>query len=42
LGPLLFIIEINDLPYAINPYAKPVTYTDDTSVLTTANNLNDL
>jgi hypothetical protein len=40
-GPL-FIIYVNDLPYGINPYAKPVMYADDTSLLITAKNLNDL
>jgi hypothetical protein len=40
-GPLLFIIYISYLPYGINPYAKPVIYADDKSVLITANNLND-
>jgi mannose/fructose/N-acetylgalactosamine-specific phosphotransferase system component IID len=42
LGPLLFIVYINDLPYGMSPYAKSVTYVDDMSVLITANSLNDL
>jgi hypothetical protein len=42
LGPLLLIVYINDLPYGMSPYAKPVVYADDTSVLINANNLNDL
>lgn len=42
MGPLLVTIYINNLPYGINPYTKPVIYADDISVLITANNLNDL
>jgi hypothetical protein len=42
LGPLLFVVYINDLPYGMTSYAKPNIYVDDTSVLITANNLNDL
>jgi hypothetical protein len=38
LGPLLFIIYRNYIPYDINPYAKPVIYVDDMSVVITANN----
>jgi hypothetical protein len=40
--PLLFIMYIQDPPYGINSYAKPVRYSDDTTMLITANNLNDL
>jgi hypothetical protein len=36
-GPLLFIIYIND-----HPYAKPVICLDDLSMLIAADNLNDL
>lgn len=36
-GPLLFIIYINDLPYA-----KPVICMDDLSMVIAADNLNDL
>jgi hypothetical protein len=39
LGPLLFIIYVNDLPCVINHFARPVIYADDTSVLVTAKNL---
>jgi hypothetical protein len=37
LGPLLFIIYLNDLPYGLHQGNKPVIYADDTSVLLTAN-----
>jgi hypothetical protein len=33
LGPLLFIIYLNDLPYGFHQESKPVLYADDTSVL---------
>ena len=33
LGPLLFLIYLNDLPYGFHPQAIPVLYADDTSVL---------
>jgi len=42
LGPLLFIIYVNDLPRVINKFANPVIYADDTSVLVSAKNLEDL
>jgi mannose/fructose/N-acetylgalactosamine-specific phosphotransferase system component IID len=42
LGPLLFIIYINDLPLGMNTYSKLVLFVDDVSVLITANNLKDL
>jgi hypothetical protein len=42
LGPLLFIIYVNDPPCSINQFARPVIYADNTSVLVTAKNLKDL
>jgi hypothetical protein len=30
LGPLIFLIHINDLPYIINKTSKPILYADDT------------
>ena len=42
LGPLLFVIYVNDLPHSINKFASAVIYADDTRVLVSAKNLNDL
>jgi len=42
LGPLLFVIYVNDLPCSINKLASPVVYVDDTNVLVSAKNLKDL
>ena len=42
LGPLLFIIYINDLPPYINKLAKVFLFADDTSVLVTGNNHDEL
>jgi mannose/fructose/N-acetylgalactosamine-specific phosphotransferase system component IID len=42
LGPVLFIIYINDLSYGFKHWAIPVLYADDTSVLITANTINEL
>jgi mannose/fructose/N-acetylgalactosamine-specific phosphotransferase system component IID len=42
LGPLLFIIYLNDLPCRLHQGAKPVIYADDTSVLLTARNDEEL
>ena len=38
LGPLLFIIYVNELPYGLQQDSLPIIYVDDTSVLLTANN----
>jgi len=42
LGPLLFVIYVNDLPRSINKFASPVIYADNTNVLVSVNNLKDL
>jgi hypothetical protein len=41
LGPL-FSIYTNDFPYGIYHTAKPVIYADDTSLLITVKNVNEL
>jgi hypothetical protein len=41
LGPLLFIIYINDLPPTINTLAIPIIFADDTSVIISSKNLDD-
>jgi len=41
LGPLSFVIYVNDLPRSNNRFASPVIYADDTSVLVSTNNLKD-
>ena len=42
LGPLLFVICMNDLPRGVNQLASPIIYADDTSVLVSAKNLEEL
>jgi hypothetical protein len=41
LGPLLFLIYINDLPPRINSLAKPILFADDTSVIISNGNFRD-
>jgi hypothetical protein len=41
LGPLLFVIYINDLPPTINNLSKPTIFADDTSVLISSKNFDD-
>jgi len=42
LGPLLFIIYLNDLPCGFQQENKPVIYADDVSVILTASNETEL
>ena len=42
LGPLLFIIYINDLPLRINSVSEPILFADDTSVIISRRNIEDL
>jgi hypothetical protein len=42
LGPLIFLVYINDLPCIINKVAKPILYADDTSILCFKSNNNEL
>jgi hypothetical protein len=41
LGPLFFLLYINDLPGIINDTTKPTVFTDDTNIIFTHSNLTD-
>ena len=41
LGPLLFLLYINDLPGSINNLSKPVLFADDTNIIFTHPNLTE-
>jgi hypothetical protein len=41
LGPLLFVIYMNDLPLQINPIADPILFADVTRVLISKDNCED-
>jgi hypothetical protein len=41
LGPLLFILYINDLPKILNRFSLPIIFADDTSIVFSYFNIND-
>jgi hypothetical protein len=42
LGPLIFLLYINDLPYKINKSSDPILYVDDTNLLCSNANSTEL
>jgi hypothetical protein len=42
LGPLLFLLYINDLPKILNTFSTPIIFADDDSILFSHFNINDL
>ena len=42
LGPLLFLIYINDLPRAVEHKALPILFADDTSIILTSPNITQM
>jgi hypothetical protein len=41
LGPLLFLLYINDLPNAVTHNVVPILFADDTSVIITSQNVHE-
>jgi hypothetical protein len=41
LGPLLFLVYINDLPNIINNTTTPILFADDTSIIVKSSNIKD-
>jgi hypothetical protein len=41
LGPLLFLIYVNDLPRTVNDKTVPILFADDTSIIVKSSNSRD-